>query len=53
MPRLLTSIGYALGAAAAGFIAWMGFFRGTSLATWEPTRRARAVPERHEAVGAT
>jgi cellulose synthase/poly-beta-1,6-N-acetylglucosamine synthase-like glycosyltransferase len=43
MPRLLTSIGYALGAAAAGFVAWMRFFRGTHLATWEPTRRAGVV----------
>ncbi len=50
IPRLLTSVGYGLGAAAAGFVAWMGFFRGTSLATWEPTRRSRAVPERQEVV---
>lgn len=40
MPRVLTAIGYALGAAAAGFVAWMRFFQGTHLATWEPTRRA-------------
>lgn len=46
MPRLLTAIGYALGAAAAGFIAWVRFFRGTHLATWEPTRRQLPIEAR-------
>lgn len=43
MPPFLKSVGYGLGAAAAGVMAWLAFFRGTSQATWEPTRRARTA----------
>jgi cellulose synthase/poly-beta-1,6-N-acetylglucosamine synthase-like glycosyltransferase len=39
LPRLLSTAGFAVASAVAGFIAWQRFFQRTSAATWEPTRR--------------
>jgi cellulose synthase/poly-beta-1,6-N-acetylglucosamine synthase-like glycosyltransferase len=40
-PALLAIAGYALAMGAAGFVAWLRFFRGTHSVVWEPTRRVR------------
>jgi len=39
VPKPLATAGFAVASAVAGFIAWQQFFRRTSAATWEPTRR--------------
>jgi hypothetical protein len=39
LPRLVSTAGFAVASAVAGFIAWQKFFQRTSAATWEPTRR--------------
>jgi cellulose synthase/poly-beta-1,6-N-acetylglucosamine synthase-like glycosyltransferase len=40
-PTIFALCGYAIAMGAAGFVAWLRFFRGTHSVVWEPTKRVR------------